>query len=353
MGSSLLTNSTSLRNVILLALKKMVSSGLYHTRILKILNYISGYPGLILAYHRVLPCSSPEVDYIQPGMYVTEDSFEKQMRYISKTYNIVSLGMLSKCSSFKNVCVVTFDDGWADNFTYALPILRKYDVPATIFLSTNLLSTQDWTWPDRITYYIHRTSPETFLSILEGGLRCVTAKVLNRITISRNKKLFSERAIALMKGLDQATLKSLLHYIDERHLAEYHTMKKKRPWLTWDEVREMTKQGITFGSHTHNHVILTNVSLSEAREEIRMSKDTIFRMIDNPLNVFSYPNGNFNDEIVKIIKEYGFSMAVTTQRGFIRQSKSIHELKRFVIHNDVTCTVPMFATALTDHVPFF
>jgi hypothetical protein len=115
----------------------------------------------ILAYHRVLSEKALGRDYfIQPGMYVRNDVFEKQMQFLTENFQIISLMELlnhwaeGTWDHGKRYCVITLDDGWLDNYVYAYPILRKYQIPATIFLPTALIGTNQWLWPDKMGYLL-------------------------------------------------------------------------------------------------------------------------------------------------------------------------------------------------------
>jgi peptidoglycan/xylan/chitin deacetylase (PgdA/CDA1 family) len=107
----------------------------------------------VLMYHRVLPQSEAAAAAIHPGMYVTPEAFVKQLRYLSRVYEIVSLDQyfdwLTGGRTYTKIpCAITFDDGWADNYRYAYPLLQRYRIPATIFLVTNDIGkTEMLTWP--------------------------------------------------------------------------------------------------------------------------------------------------------------------------------------------------------------
>ena len=132
----------------------MVSIRLLARKMIAFLYYCSGKYRLanrgrviILMYHRILEDDDVLIASIQPGMYVTRSSFERQMAYVNKYYEITSLEDLTKmwaCDGFdrsKAYCVVTFDDGWRDNYLNAFDILKKYNIPATIFLATEYIDT--------------------------------------------------------------------------------------------------------------------------------------------------------------------------------------------------------------------
>ena len=98
--------------------------------------------------------------------------------------------------------------------------------------------------------------------------------------------------------------------------------------LSWNEIREMNTGGINFGAHTVNHPILTNMPLEQARNEIIQSKKDIEERLGKPITTFSYPNGNFNNELVEVIEESGFTCAVAAKIGMITPEAKLHELSR-------------------------
>ena len=127
-------------------------------------------------------------------------------------------------------------------------------------------------------------------------------------------------------------------------------LSQQRPWITWEEVKDMAQHNISFGSHTHNHVILTNTSTKHALEEIVSSKNILSEQIGVPVTLFSYPNGNYNSKVMTMLKAQGFEIAVTTQSGPINKSDNLLALRRFMIHNDMTNTIPMLAYRLAHRI---
>ena len=109
----------------------------------------------ILLYHRVLDIQKGGDFCSLPGIIVSVNMFNQQMRYLSKNYNVISLDHL--VDSLKNNSplpkkgvVITFDDGWRDNYSFALPILKKYNLPATIFLTSGYIGTNKTFWPEQV-----------------------------------------------------------------------------------------------------------------------------------------------------------------------------------------------------------
>ena len=108
----------------------------------------------------------------------------------------------------------------------------------------------------------------------------------------------------------------------------------------------MGSHGISFGSHTENHVILTNVPPAEARAEIVNSGTVLAAKVGKPTAAFCYPNGSYSPEVVRMVADAGYRCAVTTRRGPLESSAGPFELRRIMVHEDISNTPALFACAL-------
>src|SRR2546422_5617095 len=126
---------------------------------------------LILGYHRVLSDAELHRQFVQPGMYVQERVFETHLRFLREHFRIISFTeffVLQHARAWdpqERYCIITFDDGWLDNYLYAYPILRRYQTPATIFVSTAVIGSEEWLWPDKLAWLLTR-----------GGFATATAR---------------------------------------------------------------------------------------------------------------------------------------------------------------------------------
>lgn len=302
---------------------------------------------LILAYHRVLSEMELAGDYfIQPGMYVRNDVFEQQMRFLADHFQIVSLLELldywahGTWDHDKRYCIITFDDGWLDNYVHAYPILRKYNIPATIFLPTEFIGTNQWFWQDKIGYLLshyHRSGGRGAAETSNG--------LLNRypwatgvVEQARNGNIDS--AIEMCKERSE---EEIYKFVDEMSLAMDLKFPDERLFLSWREVEEMSQHGISFGSHSCTHKILPKLSLEQIQNEMEHSLRTLREKKVNYIPVFAYPNGTYNEEIIGHAKAAGYRAAVSMVFGFEgRSPKDRFCLKRVGIHNDISATIPLF-----------
>jgi peptidoglycan/xylan/chitin deacetylase (PgdA/CDA1 family) len=303
---------------------------------------------VILMYHRVVSEKELGRYYIQPGMYVKNSVFEMQMAFLKEHFEIVSFSEVlqlwqdNNLDKSKRYCVITFDDGWLDNYLYAYPILKKYNIPATIFLPTSYIGTTQWFWPDKMgfllrSYYANNMQANQKEALKEYFKKYpwlitdngkMTSQVID-IAIEKCKDLSDDEIENIIMGLSK-----LLNALppDDRLLFD------------WKEVEEMSNHNISFGSHSLNHRILTKLSTAEIQKELVESQYMLGKMRINHVPVFCYPNGDYTDKIIEKVKASGYQAAVSTVFG-IESSSTQNRfcLRRIGVHNDISSNRSLFA----------
>jgi peptidoglycan/xylan/chitin deacetylase (PgdA/CDA1 family) len=268
---------------------------------------MSGSQTAVLMYHRVCPKTDNwSYNSILPLV------FRQQIEYLCNHYEMVMLDEIAKFIKSgkrlpRKAIAITFDDGYSDNFSLAYPILIQYHVPATIFLTTGHISSNNLFWWDKASYILQNTV-ETRINLEELGTFSLVSpeeKIRSIKRINEGLKNLTEEA---KNNLIQKLMKVTKTYVPD-NLA-------KKLILSWDQIKEMNAAGISFGAHTVNHPILTNISLEQARQEIVASKQEIEEKLKTRVTCFSYPNGNYNSNIREIVKNAGFdcAVAVTPER---------------------------------------
>jgi peptidoglycan/xylan/chitin deacetylase (PgdA/CDA1 family) len=301
----------------------------------------------ILAYHRVVSEKELNQHYIQPGMYVNKGVFESQMMFLSEHFQILTFAELlamwkeNKCNANKRYCVITFDDGWLDNYLYAYPILLKYKIPATIFLPTAMIGSHQWFWPDKLSYLLRQYYQiEKTMQSADRELLLHTYPWIrdDRYRDSDDK---IDHMIEQCKERSHEEVDTLCGQLSR---ALHIEVPNERLVVNWDEIKEMSKHDISFGSHTATHAILTALTPSEIRREMVDSLNTLRDKKINHAAVFCYPNGNCNQEIAQQAKDAGYQAAVTVKFGLEQcLSPSQFGLKRIGIHNDISSSTSLFA----------
>ncbi|MCR8915817.1 polysaccharide deacetylase [Marinobacter panjinensis] len=259
----------------------------------------------ILMYHRF---ASPSVKG-----WASPEYFEQQVRYIKKNYNPFSLVGLMQYQRDNgkmpnHAVIITVDDGYRDFYEYAFPILKKYDVPATLFVTTGFIAQDLWLWPDKITWLLKQSTSIPELSLgnffLSGGS-------LEGSSYDKYWQRIVDYSLSLPdqeKHQFLADLASLLgHDLPSRIPAEYAP-------LTLDELKEMQNSGIEIGGHTVTHPSLGRVTESQAYDEILGCRDYLNEHLGYHERTFCYPNGqpsDFQQFLPRIVREAGFLGAVT------------------------------------------
>lgn len=298
----------------------------------------------ILMYHRII---NPENSFfvVQPGMYVTPETFENHLQFLIKHFEIIPLNYLSLDNieeSFvagKPSCVLTFDDGWIDFYQYTFPLLKKYNVPATVFLPTDYIGSDRWFWTDRFSWMLKKIENcSKPLVQLNSGFDPAINRIINTAGSFEDKLEFGIN-ILKVKHLDN--IDQILN--DLSLLYDIKGMVRERMFISWEEVREMKHSGlVSFGSHTAGHPILTTIDDYEITNELEKSKIKLIEegAVDSSFIPFCYPNGNYNSQIEKMVVNSGYNLAVTTQNGWVT-SLDKYKLKRVGIHQDMTSSKAM------------
>jgi peptidoglycan/xylan/chitin deacetylase (PgdA/CDA1 family) len=275
----------------------------------------------ILGYHKVSPEAHPFFEPVPPQL------FEQQMLCLKSCYRVMNLQELIARSVRGEVperaVVITFDDGYRDNYDFAFPILKKYRFPATIFVATGAIGTGSLIWHDRVF--------DAFRFATVSRARSKDAAV---------PELILDSSEAKMRSLDSTLARAKTLYGEQRRIFIEDIECKLRPnlpadrhqqMLSWDHIREMHDAGIEFGSHTVSHTILSRLPKSEMIKEIRDSKEELSGRLGAPVSSFAYPNGkvgDYSEEVKTVLRESGFSCAVTCCSGFNHVSSDLFELRR-------------------------
>lgn len=318
-------------------LKKFLYFFLYYSGIgeilLKVLTWIrQDYPCIILLYHRIVDNNSEYLDK-GPVVHHTIHNFIEEIQYIKINYQILSMNevvtQIQAGQGFDRPTVaITFDDGYLDNYSLAYPVLKKNGVPATIYLTTSLIGTDERTWTDQIEYALLATTNNQFSMPELFG-----AQVMDIQTQQERRQVCIQLGEAL-KMLPDLRRKEILQNILFALGMNGNNPSESRPrmMLNWDEVREMSHNGITFGSHSHTHPILSRMTLQDAYEDILISKRTIEEQLGCEVRHFAYPNGrkeDFSEELEEYCRHVGFDSVASVIYGTNRpESGNAFSLKR-------------------------
>lgn len=282
---------------------------------------------MILNYHRIGDSTRTPYD---PGVFsATAEEFDAQITYLKRRYHITTLEEVRHIAHGGNVSetlvLITFDDGYLDNYTLALPILRKHNVQGTFFLPTSFIGTGKLPWWDIIAFIVKQSQkkviqlrfPEPATFVLEReGLSQVIKQILQ--LYKRPSMRESERFISELESSCESS----------RPQAE-----SARCFLNWEEAREMQRAGMAFGSHTHTHEILAKLSPDQQLQELRQSREILESQLKVPIDTLSFPVGQkdtFSPETVRILDSTGYRAAFSFYGGLNLPGKfSPFDIRRY------------------------
>ena len=275
---------------------------------------------VILCYHRVGTGGIPYYSELDAK------EFDKQMRFLRSRYRVLPLEQLLReiadPSAKSQGVALTFDDGYRGLYTEALPILTKYKIPATVYLTAGAIESGEPAWYDKIfltllvypreSLEIQLDTPSRF-SLSTRQLRIVAAVEI----VSRLRRVPDAERRARCVELEKQVA------LPPDGLANR--------MLNWDQVREMQRCGIEFGAHTMSHPAMSRLELPEAERELRQSKQLIEERLQTPVSDFAYPFGQPWDcsaDLERLIARCGFRSAVTTSWGTNRTGANPFALRR-------------------------
>ncbi|MDQ3234698.1 MAG: polysaccharide deacetylase family protein [Pseudobdellovibrionaceae bacterium] len=310
---------------------------------------------MVLMYHRVLTSQAVAQQAVQPGMYVLDTVFAQHMTFVKDNFTVLSLQELLSLwktgawNEQARYCVVTFDDGWLDNYCHAYPILKRLGLPATIFLPTDYVGSDEWFWPDQLAFLLK--------VVADRPLKREDVKEIGHVL----RPFFNEDARPFVEALarwEQVTdqmierckhlpIKRIRELIETLASELKVPLPKDRVIVNWDEVREMSQHGLSFGSHSCSHRILTTITPEDVSDELTRSRQILLGEGVNFVPVFCYPNGNSDSHIQSQVQASGYEAAVTVQMGVEgSRPKKQFAINRVGIHNDVTSTIQLFSFRL-------
>jgi len=301
----------------------------------------------ILNYHRIDNPHSQDFSTFKPNVSALVEMFDLQMGYLSENYNVISASDVTAWVTESRplparAALITFDDGYFDNYSNAYPILRKRNLPAIIFLASDYMESAYPFYWDFIAQCFFNTQKE-YLDIPSIGSYSWKDKVI-RDTVVR-------QIVEILKTKPEKDKEKIIASFPDLLNVSVSDDVFKGMFLSWSQVREMSANGIEMGAHTASHPILTRIHLDDAKTEIIKSKKRIEEEIKMPIHGFAYPNGqrtDYNDDIIKAVKGAGIQTAYTLLPGPTRFSsvkKQPYQIRRiFLSYKD---TLPRFAAKLS------
>jgi peptidoglycan/xylan/chitin deacetylase (PgdA/CDA1 family) len=262
----------------------------------------------ILTYHRVAELSARP--RLNPRLIsATPSVFARQIRHLVRNFHVVSAEEVLEAIRHSRTLPahavwITFDDAYRDFQDVAWPILKEHRAPVTLFVPTDYPDHPDLSfWWDRLYRAFAYTEKSAIRREGLGNLSLGTDSAREaslRRTQDTIKHLANDEAMGLVDSLCE----------------ELGVCEPPAPTvLGWEELRRLSREGVTVGAHTRSHPLLTKVSRERARDEIVGSQSDVTREIGRALPIFSYPNGDHDDSVVDLARSSGFEAALTQDIG--------------------------------------
>lgn len=290
----------------------LLSRILQRSGALRLLEAMPSRPGiLVVNHHRI---GNPEAGRFDRGVFSqTAEGLDEQVALLKKRMPVIAGDeleslVLGKQPLKRTYAVLTFDDGYLDNYTLAFPVLRNHGVPAIFFPVIQYAGTNSVPWWDEIAYLVRNTT-----------LPFVTVNTPEplRVEMGEDREAAILQLLRHYKRPDNRDGEAFLR--DLRVSSAVSTPDVGRRFLSWDEAREMAKAGMEFGSHTCSHTILSQQSGAEQRVELANSKRLIESELNCRVHSLAYPVGSstaFTSETESIAADVGYTMAFSFQGGW-------------------------------------
>jgi peptidoglycan/xylan/chitin deacetylase (PgdA/CDA1 family) len=218
---------------------------------------------------------------------------------------------------------LTFDDGYRNNLTLAFPVLHRYRIPATVYVTAGLIGTKKWMWSSELAEMCLRYGLQTVgIASADSLLNCLMEAELP-------EAMRIEAAVEYLLRLKPTQRICLMGRLRKRFEVQPDDENK---FLTWDEVRALRAGGIEIGSHTMTHPVLTDLKIDQVEQELSASRNVIAEHINEMPKSFCYPHGSFSPQIKNVTRKY-YGCAVSTISGNNTPTTDLWELRRVTAYS--------------------
>jgi len=304
-------------------LRELYARFLFHSGAHRLLDRCMPRRLMVLAGHCV---ATPGNAALGPHMRIAGAELERILAWFAARYEVLDLGRaLERLEQpgKQSLVALTMDDGYRDNLTELVPLLRRLGLSATVYLESAPLEERRPNWTHKFSWTLERTGAERYAQLLRERSGLALAPGLSAYQLKRALK-YEAPVAERTRAVDELFREQ---GGDERALCE-------QLYLDWPEVRELERAGVEIGAHTHSHEILARLEPAEARREIESSKQHLERGLGHPLKSFAYPFGrrwDYHAAAKHGAREAGFASATTTHAGTHRAGGDRYELRRVMI----------------------
>jgi peptidoglycan/xylan/chitin deacetylase (PgdA/CDA1 family) len=261
---------------------------------------------LVVGYHRVVENFASSAETSIPSMLVSRRMLENHLDWIGQRYRFVDLNEVgarleSGAGGDDPIAAVTFDDGYGDFYDHALPVLQKKGIPAAVFVVSGLVGTKRVQLHDRLYLLLARRFRRR---MRQTGVRTA-------IPFSGVDAMTPYRAMrTLLETLPLAAIEQVAQALEAEDPIEEDAFKSFQA-LTWEELNAIHQAGFKIGSHTKNHVLMTNESRERVQDELTGSREDLEQRLPTRISHIAYPSGSWNTSSVAAASSAGYRFGFT------------------------------------------
>jgi peptidoglycan/xylan/chitin deacetylase (PgdA/CDA1 family) len=272
------------------------------TAVLNIVNAASRTHPRFVMWHRFSAKTTPRAAGVE--------LFDQQMRLLREHFDVVRFSDACAAIDEKrvrpNTVAVTIDDGYEDFLHYALPVLRKYQVPATLYTTSGFIDQRIWMWPDRLRYAIEHTRKKACECDLAGNRR-----VFDVSSPANRERAWNDLADHMLTLESHAAGEFLRSVVAELKVNVPDVPTTEFRALNWAQLREVVDAGIEIGGHTSTHPPLTKCTPEQVEREVTESKAELENQLQVPVVSFAYPHGVSNAAVRSAVRKAGYLNAAS------------------------------------------
>lgn len=255
--------------------------------------------------------------------------FDKQIEFLSSTFNVVTMeqvidAVMNNGELPERALLLTFDDGYADNYTFALPILEKYKVQGSFFIPGKTFAEHKLLNVNKIHYILAAADINELVKDLKKEMDYYRGREFD---YAPTDELYQQYAVAnrfdcgdiifVKRILQTALPEKLRDTISSKLFAKYIDVNEEQLayelYMTEDQVRTMKRHGMHIGIHGYDHYWLANLTKDELQRDISLALDTLDEFVDRKKWVMNYPYGNYSDDVIDYIKDKGAVLGLSTK----------------------------------------
>ncbi|TAK07555.1 MAG: hypothetical protein EPO39_06345 [Candidatus Manganitrophaceae bacterium] len=303
-------------------LKSALAGGAYYSGLLDLyIQFRDRCPAqnrlFMVGYHAVVEESGREIEAgMMPQQLISRSLFERELDQIGAQFDFLSIDQAvdfleGKIHLKRDSIVLTFDDGYRSIYDHAYPILKRKGVPAVFYLCTDYVGTSRLFDHDRLFYLIRKA--------VQGSLPIETLLLQRGIPIDPNGLIASGSPLEITRRLleicSKTELEAFMRLLQEKLDVQETDFPSEAAMVGWEAVETMAREGMTFGSHTASHCLLTQVDPKAVLEELRLSKAALEARLQRKIDHLAYPDGRTSPYVIEAARACGYRSACTTSHA--------------------------------------